>query len=153
MQHPGFCTTLYRWLRRELGADRDLVNAGREQHETQHIEQSAQRARIAWVPRDDSAAGGVDAGRHKGRLQRVIDPLAHPDEKNSQAHQQCMGVLHALDFNRERSECPCCAQQHEHLIPVLYLEPGQRFTHLPSSQTADATPASDSPFTVHRSPH
>lgn len=113
-------------LLRRIG---DLVNSNGDEQETKDVEEGTQEAWISWVSADDAATGRIRIGRHEFRLERMVDPLADANKHDTEKNGESMCICNALQFDGQSRNGAGSAESNKHVIPVLNLQPGQRFIH------------------------
>lgn len=118
---------LWAWLLRRRG---DFENSEGKQGQPHYVENISEYGRASWVAADDPAGRCIDGGPHKCSLEGVINPFAYTDKHGAEGQQQGMGIGDALNVERQAGHNPRCTKCNKEMIPVLYLKPGLRFTHL-----------------------
>ena len=113
-------------LLRRIG---DLVNSNGDKQEAKDVEERTQEAWVSWVSANDAATGRIRIGRHEFRLERMVDPLADANEHEAEKHRESVCVRNALQLDGQSCNGSGCSESHKHVIPVLNLQPGQRFIH------------------------
>lgn len=112
----------------------DLVKRHRDQQPTEHVEQTAKQARVAWV-RLHYPAGPIRGRANEAGSEGVIDPLPDADEEQPEEQQKRVGVRHRVELEYQRRCSACGAPYDEDLVPLIELEPGWEFVHAPQHTT------------------
>jgi len=110
----------------------NFIRSRQDRKKAEYIEENAQKYVLAWVPVDDCPSGSIWIGAHHPCFERMVDPLADPDKKDTEKQQEGVNICDALKFNDKRSNCSEGAKYYEYVIPMLYLKAGEQFIHCAS---------------------
>jgi hypothetical protein len=107
----------------------DLVDGDTNENETKQVEEGTQEAWISWISADDPTSGHIYIGGHKFRLERMVNPLSEADEQHSEKQGKGMRVGNAFQIDGQGCYGTSSTKDNEHVVPVLDLQPGERFIH------------------------
>lgn len=114
-------------LLRSIG---DLVNGNGDKQKAKDVEEGTQETWISWVPADDAATGSIRIGGHEFRLERVVYPFTDANKHDAEKDGESVRVGNALQVDGQSCDGSNGTESNEHVIPVLNLQPGQRFIHI-----------------------
>ena len=117
------------WLVKQVAA------AQTQQEASQHDEKAPQHVGIARIAGDSSGRAPVLSG-HKNRLERVIDPLAQPDEQHTHRAKLHDVVRDALRLDGETKQQHDRPQGREGLVPSIDNQSSEWVRHSLSVATA-----------------
>lgn len=105
----------------------NLIKRYRQSHNAQNVKKDSDKYILAWVPCKFPPPGSKYIRTDNPCFQRMINPLADADQKNAGKQNEGMYVCDALHIENQSGDCPGRPQHYEYVIPVLYLQPGEKF--------------------------
>ena len=96
-------------------------------NETKNIKKGTRKIRVSWVSPSDITATEINIRGFDYSFKRVIDPLTNTDKENPKRNQECVFISDGFEFKEEGNKCPCASKKCEGMIPILHLEPGEKF--------------------------
>ena len=117
------------FFRKALRRICDLVDGDTNKNKAKQVEEGTQEAWISWVSADDPTSAHIHIGVHEFRLERMVNPLSEADEQHPEKQGKGMRVGNAFQVDRQGCYGTSSTQDNKHVVPVLDLQPGERFIH------------------------
>lgn len=118
--------SLHRMVRLFVGVllgEQNAINLYGEDHTSQDFEDDAHRRGLTVIPCD------LEAGDYP-LPHGVIDPLTDPKQKHPEKKQEAISLRNEVDLDGDARDRASAAYHGEGMPPVLYLQPGERITHM-----------------------
>jgi len=114
-----------KWHRRLIGlilGERNAINLYGEYGSPKYFEDEAKKKGMTWVACEFETGFDPD-------LNGMIYPLTYPE--NEKAHEQAENLCaYGKGYETNGSQHSCCAKGGNGLPPVVYLQPGEKITHV-----------------------
>ncbi len=123
---------LLRFIRKLAGAllaERKAINLYDEEDASEQFESEAKWRASAVVACDFNS-------RFEPHLDGVVDPLAYAKQEKGQKEQKCLPLGNEINLPNNTGNHPGRSDDREGVPPVVYLEPGERITHMWKRETS-----------------
>ncbi len=117
----------------------NLIYGKNDKEYAYQVKTKARKFILAWVPANDSYPGCVYIRRDNLCFKRMVNPLADPDKKYAEKQDEGVYICNAFQRKDQAADCPDGPEYYEYVIPVLYLESGEKFVDIIPPEKAAST--------------